>query len=170
MAMKNFIVRTGIKTGDITLDAATGNANVTNVNATDAIIAANLIVNSYLKSNLVPNSNGVLSMATASNRFKDFYLKGNIDINGQILSANDHGVIVSTAFVTDLTLSNSLFINSYTDSTAVNLGSFVTRGGVGIAKDLTVGGNVNLATATDVTPKVAINYNDQADCIDFKFT
>jgi hypothetical protein len=169
MALKNFNVKTGITTGNVTLDAASGNANVSNVNASTSVITANLLVNSFLKSNLIPNSNGVLSLANAQNRFKDFYLNGNIDISGQIISANANGVTVTTLFTTDLNVSNSVVINSTIDSTASNVGSFVTYGGMGVAKDLTVGGNVNLATTSNATPKSAINFNDTANSIDFKF-
>lgn len=36
-------------------------------------------------------------------------------------------------------------INSSTDSNSITSGSLITQGGVGIQKDLTVGGNINLA-------------------------
>jgi hypothetical protein len=48
-------------------------------------------------------------------------------------------------------------------------GAIVTPGGVGIAKDLTVGGNINLAGG-GTTPLGAIGYNTQVNSIEFKFT
>jgi hypothetical protein len=172
MTTKNFNVKVGITTGNITLDAATGNANVANVNATGTISTANLSV-SRLTSNLIPNGNGVLSLANSTSRYKDFYLSGNIDINGQVISANASGITAGNVFINSanidtVSVNNQLVINSNTESTATTTGSFVTAGGVGIQKDLTVGGNVNL-TGGGTTPKGIIGFNNTANSIDFKF-
>ena len=173
MTTKNFNVKGGITTGNITLDATTGNANVANVNATDTVRTGNLSV-SLLLSNLIPNSNGVLSLANSTSRYKDFFLSGNIDINGQVISANSDGIttanlFLNTANINTITVNNKLIINSSTQSTSTDTGSFVTDGGVGVKKDLTVGGNINLATSGNTSPKGIINYNDAANSIDFKF-
>jgi hypothetical protein len=173
MAIKPFNAKGGITTGNISLDAATGNANATNVNVTGTVDTANLSV-ALVKSNLIPNGNGVLSLANASNRYKDFYLKGNLDINGQTITANSDGITAGNVFFTNanidsVAINNQLVINSNTDSTSTITGTIVTSGGVGIQKDLTVGGNINLAPQGSSTPKGAINYNNSADSIDFKF-
>jgi hypothetical protein len=172
MTTKNFNVKGGLTTGNITLDAASGNANVANVNATDTVKTANLSV-ALLTSNLIPNGNGVLSLANSSSRYKDFYLSGNIDINGQVISANASGITAGNVFlnsanINSVTVNNQLVINSSTESTATNTGSFVTTGGVGIQKDLTVGGNINL-TGGGTTPKGIIDFNNTANSIDFNF-
>ena len=174
MTTKYFNVKQGIQTGNITLDAATGNANVANINVSNIANVGNLSV-SLLTSNLIPNGNGVLNLANATSRYNNFFLKGNIDINGQVISANADSVNFSGnisangANLETVTVNTQLIINSTTDSTSTTSGSMTTLGGVGIAKDLTVGGNINLATSTSATPKGAINYNDTADSIDFKF-
>jgi len=172
MTTKNFNVKGGITTGNITLDAASGNANVANVNATDTIQTANLSV-ALLTSNLIPAGNGVLSLANASSRYKDFYLSGNIDINGQVISANASGItagdmFLNSANINAVSINNQLVINSSTESTATTTGSFVTSGGVGIQKDLTVGGKINL-TGGGTSPKGMIDFNNAANSIDFKF-
>ena len=173
MTTKPFNVKGGLTTGNISLDAASGNANVANVNATDTVTTANLSV-SLLKSNLIPNGNGVLSLANATSRYKDFFLTGNIDLNGQTISANADGITAGNVFFTNanidsVAINNQLVINSNTESTSTITGTIVTSGGVGIQKDLTVGGNINLAPQGSNVPKGAINYNNSADSIDFKF-
>jgi hypothetical protein len=172
MTTKNFNVKGGLTTGNITLDAASGNANVANVNATDTVKTANLSV-ALLTSNLIPNGNGVLSLANSTSRYKDFYLTGNIDINGQVIAANASGIIAGNVFlnsanINTVAINNQLIINSSTDSTSTITGSFVTEGGVGIQKDLTVGGNINL-TGGGTSPKGIIDFNNTANSIDFKF-
>jgi len=172
MTTKNFNVKGGLTTGNITLDAASGNANVANVNATDTVKTANLSV-ALLTSNLIPNGNGVLSLANSASRYKDFYLTGNIDINGQVIAANASGIIAGNVFlnsanINTVAINNQLIINSNTDSTSTITGSFVTEGGVGIQKDLTVGGNINL-TGGGTSPKGIIDFNNTANSIDFKF-
>ena len=173
MTTKNFNVKVGITTGNITLDAASGNANVANVNATDTIKTANLSV-SLLVSNLIPNSNGVLSLANSTSRYKDFFLSGNIDINGQVISANSSGItaeklFLNSANINTIAVNTQLVINSNTQSTSTDTGSFVTNGGVGVKQDLTVGGNINLAASGSTIPRGVINYNNAANSIDFKF-
>jgi len=174
MTTKYFNVKQGIKTGNITLDAATGNANVANIGVTGLANIANLSVTKLI-SNLIPNGNGVLSLANSTSRYKDLFLSGNIDINGQIIHANTDTVIFSNNISANggnfesITVNTQIIINSTTDSTSTITGSINTLGGVGIKKDLTVGGNINLATSTNSTPKGIINYNDTVDSIDFGF-
>ena len=173
MTTRNFNVKVGITTGNITLDAASGNANVANLNAVNTVKAGNLSV-TLLTSNLIPNSNGILSLANATSRYKDFFLSGNIDINGQTISANVDGITAGNLFLDTLnvdtvTVNTQLIINSSTQSTSTDTGSFVTEGGIGIKKDLTVGGNINLATSSNASPQGVINYNQTSSSIDFKF-
>jgi hypothetical protein len=174
MTTRNFNAKVGITTGNITLTAATGNANVANVNVANIANVGNLLVG-RVASNLIPNGNGVLSLANSTSRYKDFFLSGNIDINGQVITANTDtvnfsgNVSANGAKIETLTVITQLIINSTTDSISTNSGSMTTLGGVGIAKDLTVGGNINLGTSTSATPKGAINYNESVNSIDFNF-
>lgn len=187
MTNKNFNVKTGIKTGNITLDANTGNANLGNIKSTGVVSAVDLTLSGNLKSSLVPNSNGVLSLGSETRTFKELYLANILNIGNQTITANDltgeltlsGNLVVANAEITTLdadainvntiTVNNELVINSTTDSTSTTTGSIVTAGGMGIQKDLTVGGNINLATSSTTDPKGAINYNSSAESIDFKF-
>lgn len=174
MTNKYFNVKTGIKTGNITLDAGSGNANIANITVTGLSNTANLFVRTYVQSNLIPDGNGILSLANTTNRYKDLYLTGNIDLNQFVINANAttatfHGNIVANSAIFDsVTVNQTLEINSTTDSTSTNTGAIITPGGVGIAKDLTVGGNINL-TGGGINPLGAIGYNTQVNSIEFNF-
>lgn len=237
MANKYFNVKTGIKTGNVTLDAATGNVSVSNLLSTGVVSAVNLYVSGNLTSNLTPNANGVLSLGASTQRFDKVFVANTVDIAGQTITANATSVSISgnlvvasanistldtatftattanvqnltantanvysikvlaelegnvgrfdiltantgnfanlnsnVANVNTLSINNQLAINSSTNSTSTTTGSFVTAGGVGIQKDLYVGGTIHLANgAGGTTSKGSINYNDGVSSIDFKF-
>ena len=174
MTYKNFNVKTGIVTGNIRLDAASGNANVANIMVTNLANISVLKVKDYVASNLIPNANATYSIGNAANRFQNILLSGNIDINGYLINANATTATFSGNLVADganfnsISINNSLTINSTTDSTSTITGSIVTSGGVGIAKDLTVGGNINL-TGGGTTPKGSLGYNSGVDSFEFQF-
>jgi hypothetical protein len=174
MTYKNFNVKQGLRTGNITLDASSGNANVANITVTNLANIGVLSVKDYVASNLIPNANGTYSIGNAANRFQNIALSGNIDINGYVINANATTATFSGNIVADganfnsISINNTLEINSTTDSTSTDTGSFVTAGGVGIAKDVTVGGNINL-TGGGTTPKGSLGYNSGIDSFEFKF-
>lgn len=174
MSYKNFNVKTGITTGNIRLDAASGNANVANLTVTNLANISVLKIKDYVASNLIPNANATYSLGNAANRFQNIALSGNIDISGYIINANATTVTFSGNLIADgakfnaISVNNSLTINSTTDSTSTVTGSFVTSGGVGIVKDLTVGGNINL-TGGGTAPKGSLGYNLGIDSFEFKF-
>jgi len=174
MTYKNFNVKTGIKTGNISLDAASGNANVASITVTNLANISVLKVKDYVASNLIPNANATYSIGNAANRFQNISLSGNIDINGYLINANATTATFSGNIVADganfnaISVNNTLTINSTTDSTSTITGSIVTSGGVGIAKDLTVGGNINL-TGGGTTPKGSLGYNSGVDSFEFQF-
>lgn len=174
MTNKYFNVKTGVKTGNITLDADSGNANVGNISVAGLSNTANLFVRTYVQSNLIPDGNGILSLANTTNRYKDLYLTGNIDLNEFVINANAttatfHGNIVANSAIFDsVTVNQTLEINSTTDSTSTDTGAIVTAGGVGVAKNLTVGGDINL-TGGGTTPLGAIGYNAQVNSFEFNF-
>jgi len=147
MTNRYFNVKTGITTGNITLDAESGNANVSNI-----------AVQRYVISNLNPGTSGIYNLGNASLRYKDVFLSNELNINGQSITANATSVVINS----------NLIINTTTDSTTISSGSFTTLGGIGVAKDLTVGGNLNLANATG-NAAAALSYNDTSASIDFKF-
>jgi hypothetical protein len=190
MTIKNFNVKTGITVGNVTIDQNTGNVNASNVISTGLVSAASLFVSGSLKSNLNPYVSGVLSLGNVTNQYKDIYLSGNLSVGNQVISANGSNVVIAnietdniyasnistdtftanTANIDSLSINNQFAINSTIDSTSTITGSFVTAGGVGIQKDLYVGGAVNLGNnAGGTTGKSAIHFNDGANSIDFDF-
>ena len=152
MTTRYFNVKTGLTTGNITLDADSGTANVSNI-----------AVSRYVISNLNPGTSGLYTLGNISLRYKDVFLSNELNINGQSITANANGIYTNA-----ITVNNQLTINSNTDSNTITSGSFITQGGVGIAKDLTVGGNINLANAAGKAA-ASLNYDDASASIDFKF-
>jgi hypothetical protein len=182
MANKYFNVRQGLQTGNITLDATTGNANVGNLSTTDLNVAGN--VNSNLIPNVVSGVPSVLTLGSASQPFKELYLSGNVNLpNGHTLTAN----AASAAFSGNLNVANTLTaddiktnsitvntqftLNSSTNSTSTDTGAFTTTGGVGIKQDVTVGGAINLANfaVSGNTVRSSIYFDASANGINFKF-
>ena len=177
MANKYFNVRQGLQTGNITLDATTGNANVGNLSTTDLNVAGNL--NSSLLPNLGPMGvPSALTLGTSTQRFKDLYLSGNINLPGsqsltantttasfsgnlyipgaltanilQVASnANIDGTLTANAInANSITVNTQFTLNSTINSTSTDTGSLTTTGGMGIQKDITVGRAINLANYT----------------------
>jgi hypothetical protein len=182
MANKYFNVRQGLQTGNITLDATTGNANVGNLSTTDLNVAGNV------NSNLIPNVDSgvpsVLSLGTNLQRFKNLYLSGNVNLpGGQSLTGNTDTASFSgnltipsalTANVINantITANTQITLNSTINSTSTDTGSFITTGGVGVKKDITVGGAINLANfaVTGTTVSSSIYHDDRSNSISFKF-
>lgn len=199
MANKYFNVRQGLQTGNITLDATTGNANVGNLSTTDLNVAGN--VNSNLIPNVASGIPSVLSLGTNLQRFKDLYLSGNVNLpGGQSLTANtttakfsgnlyipsaltanvlsietnaniDGTLTVDAINANSIAVNTQITLNSSTNSTSTDTGSITTLGGVGIAKDLYVGGAIHIANGLGgKTSKVALAYNDVENGLDFNFS
>ena len=117
MANKYFNVRQGLQTGNITLDASTGNANVGNLSTTDLNVVGN--VNSNLIPNVPTGVPSVLSLGTTSQRFKNLYLSGNVSLPGaHLLSANtttayfSGNLTIPTALTANVVLSNYATISN----------------------------------------------------------
>jgi len=191
MTSKYFNVKTGLTTGNITLDATTGNISAANVEVTGVVSAVSLFLSGNISSNLVPNANGVLALGSESQRFKEVFVSDNVSIGNQTLTATPTSLEISgnvvmtvvnaaslfadnltanTANFSNINLGNQLVINSNEQSTSTETGSLTTAGGVGIQKDLYVGGTIHLANNSGGTvSKGSINFNDAAGSIDFNF-
>ena len=198
MANKYFNVRQGLQTGNITLDATTGNANVGNLSTTDLNVAGN--VNSNLIPNVASGVPSVLSLGTASQRFKELYISGNVNLPGsQSLTANtttakfSGNLYIPSALTADIIQSNTanvdgtltanvinansitvntqFTLNSTINSTSTDTGSFTTTGGIGVKKDVTIGGAINLAnfSVTGNVVRSSIYHDDASNSISFKF-
>ena len=67
-------------------------------------------------------------------------------------------------------VNNQININSTTNAISTDTGSLITQGGVGIQKDLFVGGAIHLADGVGgITSKSSITYNNGVSSIDFNF-
>jgi hypothetical protein len=194
MANKYFNVRQGLQTGNITLDATTGNANVGNLSTTDLNVAGNV------NSNLIPGVPSALTLGKSTQRFKDLYLSGNINLPGsQSLTANSttasfsgnlyipsaltaniiqanvanvDGTLTANAInANSITVNTQFTLNSSTNSTSTDTGSLTTLGGIGVNKDITVGGAINLANfaVTGSVVRSSIYHDDMSNSISFKF-
>ena len=190
MVTKKFNVRAGLKTGNIVLDSISGKVNAVDLELSNKVSALELSVEK-VSSNIIPKTSNTYDIGEASKKFKDLYLAGNINVGTQTISATATGINLSgtldvtTANVTTInattvntsslntdvaTVNEQLVINSTIDATSTDTGSIVTAGGVGIAKDLYVGGAIHLANGLGGTgSKGKINYNDGVDSIDFNF-
>lgn len=181
MANKYFNVKQGLTTGNITLDASTSNIEANNVTLTGNLSAVDLNLSGNLTSNLTPNANVTLNLGNTAARFNKAYVaslnaSSNVTIGTQILSANSDGIKFSsnlfadTANLTDLNVSNQIAINSTTQSTSTDTGSITTQGGVGVQKDLYVGGAIHLANNNGgTTSKVFLAYNEVVSGLEFNF-
>jgi hypothetical protein len=190
MVTKKFNVRDGLKAGSIVLDSVTGKINAVDLDVTNKVSALELSVDK-VSSNIIPKTNNTYDIGEVAKKFKDLYLAGNINVGTQTISATATGLALSgtlevttanvttvnattintTSLNTDVaTVNEQLVINSTIDATSTDTGSIVTAGGVGIMKDLYVGGAIHLANGLGGTgSKGKINYNDGVDSIDFNF-
>jgi len=199
MANKYFNVRQGLQTGNITLDATTGNANVGNLSTTDLNVAGN--VNSNLIPKVASGVPSVLSLGTNLQRFKDLYLSGNVNLpGGQSLTGNtdtasfsgnlhvpgaltaniltvqtnaniDGTLTANVINANSITVNTQFTLNSTINSTSTDTGTLTTMGGMGVKKDVTIGGAINLANfaVTGSTVKSSIYHDDTSNSITFKF-
>ena len=189
--LQYFKTSTGIKTGNIILDAASGNANVANLNATGNISTNNFSVANNVNSNLNPGSNGIFSLGSTLQQYANLFISGQISVNNQTITANATSIAVSgdlvatsanitalttssilsnTANINTITVNNQLSINNTINATTTKTGTLVTEGGIGVQKDLYVGGAVNLANNNGGNvSKVAIAYNDNTNAVEFQF-
>jgi hypothetical protein len=197
MTNKYYNVKTGIKTGNITLDANTGNITTANANVRGLLSALDLSLTGNVRTNIVPNANATLNLGNSAHRFATVYanvldISGNITLGTQTISSNTYGVIfsgniysnnanfdgtltanvanINDANISNLTINTQLTINSTIQSTSTDSGSIVTQGGAGVEKDLYVGGTIHLANNNGgKTSKVYLAYSDLSSGLEFKF-
>lgn len=181
MVTKKFVVKTGVKTGNIILDASNDRINAASVFASATVSAANLIATTRLTTDelsvanvvsiIKPKTTATYDIGAASAKFKDLYLSGTVNANIANIDTITADIITANSLNIDtVTVNTQVIINSSIDATSTDTGSIITAGGVGIMKDLYVGGAIHLANGLGgTTSKSSINYNDGDDSIDFKF-
>lgn len=108
MTTKNFNVKKGITTGNVKLDAATGNIVGSNVNVSALVTTLDLQVTGNLRSSLRPNANGTLTLGNSTATFKDLHLSNTVFINDQSITANATHVSISG----NLELANTVIGNA----------------------------------------------------------
>ena len=158
MTTKNFNVKKGITTGNVRLDANTGNIVGSNVNASSLVTTLDLEVTGNLRSNLRPNANGVLSLGNATARYKDLYLSNVVYINDQSITANTTTVtITGNLQLSDANVGNAKIANAniaYLE-TANIVGNRASFSNVTIVTFAANEGNVKLFTANVITANTA---------------
>jgi hypothetical protein len=154
MTTKNFNVKKGITTGNVRLDANTGNIVGSNVNASSLVTTLDLEVTGNLRSNLRPNANGVLSLGNSSARYKDLYLSNVVYINDQSISANATTTTISGNLqLTDANIGNVAVANAniaYLE-TANIVGNIASFSNVTIVTFAANQANVNILAANVIT-------------------
>ena len=106
MTNRYFNVKTGIVTGNITLDADSGNANVSNIS-----------VSRYIVSNLNPGTSGLYNLGNTALRYKDVFLSNELNINGQRITGNatttafSGNIDANGIYANTVTVNNQLIIN-----------------------------------------------------------
>lgn len=190
MVTKTFNVRAGIKTGNILINATNDSIIANSITTSGRISAAELSA-TKVTSNLIPKTNAAYDLGSIAEKFKDLNLSGVINIGTQTISADVSGISVTgdlsaesanietlnantinanSLNIDTVTVNTQMVINSNMDATSTDTGSIITAGGVGIAKNLYVGGSIHLANGLGGTSsKGIINYNDGGDSIDFNF-
>lgn len=190
MVTKKFSVKDGIKTGGISLDGISNTISAANLVLTNKVSAVELAVQK-VSSNIIPATTASYDLGSVAKKFNDLYLANSVTIGTHTISATATGVQltgeltvatgnIETINATDIntdtinvnvaTVNHQLVINSTIDATSTDTGSIVTAGGVGIMKDLYVGGSIHLANNLGgTTAKSTINYNDGVSSIDFNF-
>jgi hypothetical protein len=139
--------------------------------AKQGLATGNLAVTGKLSTNLIPTGNGVLNLGNNVARYKSLFLTDVVDINGQQIAANStHLNMSGNVNIGTLSVTNQLTLNSTVDSTTTGTGSMITMGGVGIKKDLYVGGAIHLANNNGgIASKAYVAYNDMVSGIEFNF-
>lgn len=138
-----------------------GQLNLTNTSNT--LTVANVLLTSTV--NAISTTTGALRVPGGVGIGKNLHVGGDLylsnrlydglgktGVSGQVLVTGSNGNVfwtaINTGSYTGGTIPNAVMINYDLNSTASNTGTLVVNGGVGIAKDVYIGGGV---TATSVT-------------------
>ena len=116
----------------------------------DATVNSSLTVNGQtnLGGPLIPLSSGV-NLGSLATPFKDLYLSGNSLYVGQVVlsSTGTLTTLSSTLGSVRLVVGSSRLIDT-TNSTSTTTGALVVNGGIGVARDVYVGNNLNVINSS----------------------
>ena len=132
----------------------TGIATFNNIGATGIITTNQLqVYNNATVSNLT--ATGTVNIQDFLNvqslRVTGVSTLGNIKVENSTLSTNGGNIIINSGGGGILQVIDPLYVDDNTESTSSGTGSIITLGGVGIAKNLNVDGEVKLATNGGIT-------------------
>lgn len=115
---KYFNVKQGLTTGNITLDATTGNITAANASLSGTVSALDLILTGNVRSNITPNANLTLSLGNSTNRFSNLYV-ANVVIGNQTITATETAVNFSgNVDATNIVATANVIANAITANTA----------------------------------------------------
>jgi len=133
--------------------------------------------NAYFSGNINIGPQSIFANASTAGFSGNLFVTSALTANAiianiaNIATANVSGTLTAnTINVDSITVNTQFTLNSSTNATSTDTGSFTTLGGVGIQKDLYVGGAIHLANANGgTTSKVALVYNSADNGLDFNF-
>lgn len=114
-------------------------------------IAKNLFVGSSatFSGNVIPSQSGIYDIGSPSNRWNNIYVTSSTNINGVVLQ-NSNGSLQT----------NKILLTNTDNSISTQSGALVVNGGIGVAKDLTVGSSIKIGPTTDSSVVPAIYSNN----------
>ena len=170
MTTKNFNVKNGLTTGNITLDATTSNiatlgnilanGNITGNNLTInvAISTANLGVMANITTDIKPNANGTYDIGKPDQRWNNLYIANTLFLDGQSISANTTSISTTgNLVVANANLGNAATANYFIGSGAnlANLAGANVIGTVANATYAVTAGTAYAVTGANVSGTVA---------------
>lgn len=124
-----------------------GSSTFTYDEETDTVSITNLTVTNTMTGNVTGNVTGNITST-------------NVSITGGAINGTPIGAqTASTGEFTTLTASNNVIFEKTTNSTSSTTGSVVVSGGVGIVKDINVGGAVSVNTTINATGNITTSSN-----------
>lgn len=151
---KFFNVKQGLTTGNITLDATTGNITAANVGLSGTVSALDLLLTGNVRSNLIPNANVSLTLGNSTRQFKDLYA-ANVTLGNQTITSTDTAVSFSGNIEANtITVSANIAANNVTVANTVtaNIANIKV-----IVSSESITGNVIIANIGNFTSQLKAN-------------
>lgn len=104
----------------------------------------NVVFNADINSHILPNTDNTYDLGSAAKSWRNLYLDGDLYLNG-------------TATLNNLSITGSQTIPATTQSTDKDTGALVVEGGVGVEKNVNVGGNLAVTGTTGLTGNTSVS-------------
>jgi hypothetical protein len=181
---------TGVNNGNRTITISTGNVSLTAAAAGSVItlpasgtvatlagtetLTNKTIGAATISGDLIPDTDITHNLGSATKRFKDLFLSGTtINLGSASISSAGSSVTVSaidntpigattrsTGAFTTLTSNGATTFTADTESTSSSTGTVIVTGGVGISKNLYVGGNLVVNGITTTVNSTTVTVDD----------